>query len=319
MKMNAIREAKKSRIEDYFKNSFMQMRVFSNSKDVSDLFQRLVKYHKDTKVSATGNYSVTTSEYQQIYSTHGALLNRFQEDSGYYDVFVICAKHGHVMYSAARESDLGENLGHGRYKNTGLADLWNKVVRTGKPAVVKMAPYAPSNDEPAMFAGYPIRDSKGSLIGLVAFQIPLDQINRIMNERTGMGKTGESYLVGADQLMRSDSFLDPTHHSVKASFRNPVKGKVATEASIDALAGKTNTKVVVDYNGNPVLSSYTSIKIGDIIWGLLVEIDVAEAFSPVDANGEEFFAKYVELYGYYDLFLVNPNGYIFYTAAKESD
>ncbi|MBI4968051.1 MAG: hypothetical protein HZC25_08015 [Rhodospirillales bacterium] len=52
----------------------------------------------------------------------------------------------------------------------------------------------------------------------------------------GMGRTGETYLVGPDKLMRSDSFLDKTNHSVKASFANPARGKVDTKASQAALA-----------------------------------------------------------------------------------
>ena len=318
-KLTSLRQMKKNQIEDYFNNAFLQMKVFGQGKDVYDLFQRLVKYHNDTKVSATGNYNVETLEYRQIYTKYGAIISKFKEDSGYYDVFIICAKHGHVMYSAAKESDLGENLGHGRYKNSGLASLWAKVGRTGQAAVEDMKPYAPSNDEPAMFAGYPISDPKGGVLGVIAFQVSLAQINRIMNQRAGLGKTGETYLVGPDQLMRSDSFLDPQNHSVNASFKNPSKGSVNTEASKAALSGETGAGIIIDYNGNSVLSAYTPVEIGDLTWGLLAEIDVAEAFSPVDEEGNEFYKKYIDLYGYYDLFLMNPDGYVFYSAAKEAD
>ena len=53
--------------------------------------------------------------------------------------------------------------------------------------------------------------------------IAIPAINRIMKERAGMGESGESYLIGQDLLMRSDSFLDPDNHSVNASFKNPSK------------------------------------------------------------------------------------------------
>ncbi len=52
---------------------------------------------------------------------------------------------------------------------------------------------------------------------------------------------------------------------------------------------------------------------------MLSDIDVAEAFSPVDDKGGEYFKKYQEAYGYYDLFLINPDGYVFYTATREAD
>ncbi|NQU64552.1 MAG: hypothetical protein HQ517_09765 [SAR324 cluster bacterium] len=88
--------------------------------------------------------------------------------------------------------------------------------------------------------------------------------------------------------MRSDSLLDAEFHSVAASFKNSAKGKVDTQASRAALSGKVDADTVIDYNGNPVLLAYSLIKIGDITWGVLAEGNVAEAFSPVDAQGNEF-------------------------------
>jgi methyl-accepting chemotaxis protein len=98
-----------------------------------------------------------------------------------------------------------------------------------------------------------------------------------MQFRAGYGKTQEDYLVGPDFLMRSDSYLDPKNHSVKASFANPQRGKCDTEASRRALRGESDTKIITDYNGNPVLSAFRPLKIGDdLTWALISEIDVAE-------------------------------------------
>ncbi|MEA1967995.1 MAG: methyl-accepting chemotaxis protein [Thermodesulfobacteriota bacterium] len=318
-KLGAIQLSKKTAIETYCDDMFMKMSIFAGSKDVSLLYDKLMIYHNDMNTSPTGNYDVSTQKYQQIWETLGAPIKEFYEASGVYDVFLLCAKHGHVMYSAAKESDLGENLGHGKYKDSGLGNLWAKIVNSGKPSIVDMVPYAPSNGDPAMFAGYPIKDKSGSVTGVIAFQLPLDQINKVMNTRYGLGQTGESYLVGADKLMRSDSFFDPENHTVKASFGNPDKGRVATEASQAALAGKSGQDVILDYNGKPVLSCYAPLNIMDLSWAIITEIDVAEAFSPKDEQGNYFFEKYTQIYGYYDLFLINSDGYCFFSAAKEAD
>ncbi|MDQ1341262.1 MAG: methyl-accepting chemotaxis protein, partial [Campylobacterota bacterium] len=117
----------------------------------------------------------------------------------------------------------------------------------------------------------------GRFEAVLAFQISDAAINKIMQHREGYGKSQEDYLVGPDELMRSDSFLEPKNHSLKASFANPSLGSVDTEASRESLAGKTGTKVVIDYNGNPVLSSFSTINIGeDFKWAILSEIDEAE-------------------------------------------
>ena len=225
-KLEATQQAKKSAIETYFDDILLKMEIFAKGRDIKMLYDRLVTYHDDMKTSPNGKYDVSTQEYRQIWTTLGAPLEQFYKKSGVYDVFLLCSKHGHVMYSAAKESDLGENLRHGRYKDSGLGTLWSKIVNSGEPYLVDMSPYAPSNNDPAMFAGYPITDKSGSLIGIIAFQLPLDQINKVMGTTFGLGDIGETYLVGPDKLMRSDSILDPGNHSVRASFDNPQKGSI---------------------------------------------------------------------------------------------
>ena len=319
-KLEAIQMAKKAQIENYFKTTFLQMGVFAKSRDVYRLYEELIRYQRNTGATETSSYDTATINYQGIYEQFGLRLSDFQQESGYYDVFILCAKYGHVMYSAVRKSDIGTNLVYGKYKESGLAKIWKKVITSGEAGMVDFEPYAPSNNEPAAFAGYPIRDEMyGSIVGVVVFQMPLDQINSIVQQRYGLGKTGETYLVGSDNLMRSDSFLDPVNHSVKASFANPDKGRVDTESVRDALLGKNGARVIIGYNGNPVLSCYDPLKVMDITWAIICEIDVAEAFSPVDKDGNEFYKKYIKMYGYYDLFLINPDGYVFYTVTKESD
>jgi methyl-accepting chemotaxis protein len=96
-----------------------------------------------------------------------------------------------------------------------------------------------------------------------------------------MGETGETYLVGSDKLMRSDSTTDPDTHSVKASFADPSKGSVDTEASRDALAGNTGAEIITDYLGHSVLSAYTPVQFGDATWAMLAEISEDEAFAAV--------------------------------------
>ena len=318
-KLTAVREIKKKQMEDYFARTFVEVETFSRSRDISDLHYNLSRYHEESGAGVQDPYNVTTPEYEEIRQKFGSNVFRFRQDRGFYDIYVISADYGHVMYTAAKESDLGTSLKSGPYKDSGLAELWKKVVETGQPAIVDFRPYAPSNNEPAAFIGYPMKDDYGRVIGVMAVQLSIDHINTIMTERSGLGKTGETYLVGPDFLMRSDSVLDPVNRSIKASFADPGSGRVETEASKSALSGQSGADVILNANRKPVLSAWTPVKIGNITWGLLAEIDVAEAFCPVDGEGRDFFANYVEVYGYYDLFLINPDGYIFYTVAKEPD
>ncbi len=148
----------------------------------------------------------------------------------------------------------------------------------------EMKPYAPSNDAPAMFIVTPSY-LDGQYIGSIGLQISNEAINQIMQERSGMGETGETYLVGPDKKMRSDSYLDPIGHSVTASFKGSVEENgVDTKATREALAGNSGAEIIIDYNGNPVLSVYSPIDLyNGVRWATIAEIDLAEVEIPVSA------------------------------------
>jgi len=262
------------------------------------------------------------SAYSQLHEKVHPIIRNYLEKFGYYDIFLVDSETGDIVYSVFKELDYSTSLINGPYAQTNFGEAFRRANAAGnKDAVVLVdyAQYTPSYEAPASFIASPIFNEDNEKIGIAMFQMPIDRLNTIMSERSGLGETGETYLVGPDKLMRSDSYLDPEHHSVMASFRFPETGKVDTDAVRAGLAGKTGSEVIVDYNDNPVLSAYAPLEIGDFTWVLLAEIDVAEAFCPVDKDGKYFFAKYIDKYGYYDLFLINPNGYVFYTVAREDD
>jgi methyl-accepting chemotaxis protein len=203
------------------------------------------------------------------------------EEYGYYDLFLIHPE-GHVFYTVTREADYGTNMVDGKYSDSNLGKLTRRVMQSKSYGIADFEPYAPSNGQPAGFIARPVvRGGEVQLV--VALQLSLEAINGIMQQRDGMGETGETYLVGPDKRMRSDSYLDPEGHSVLASFAGTVENNgVDTEAAELALNGRTDAKVITDYNGNPVLSAFTPVSVGETTWALLAEIDEAEVMQPIN-------------------------------------
>ncbi|MEI4551938.1 methyl-accepting chemotaxis protein [Pseudoalteromonas spongiae] len=205
-------------------------------------------------------------------------FKRFIETNQYYDLFLIDL-NGDIFYSVAKESDYQTNLLDGPYAQSGLASLFNETMLNQSFNIIDFSAYAPSNNEPAAFIAQPIRQN-GEIKGVIALQLSITKINTLMQQREGMGETGESYIVGQDHRMRSDSFLDPVGRSVKASFAgNITDNGVSTLAVTKGLNGISNTEIIQDYNDNAVLSAYMPITFGDINWVLISEIDAAEAFA----------------------------------------
>jgi len=257
----AVREIKKSQVEGYFAEREGDIKVLSGT------VEKILDF--------SSSEALNTSAHNQ-----NEYFDNFIKAYGYYDFFLI-DNSGEIFYTLTKEADYQTNLVTGKYNNSGLGKLFKKVQSSGKFAMSDFSNYAPSNGDPAGFIALPLTTNSGISV-VVALQLSIEKISEVMQQRAGMGETGESYLIGSDLLMRSDSFLDPEGHSVGASFSGTVKSNgVDTVGAKLAIKGEVGQKIIIDYNGNPVLSAYTPIDINGIRWALLSEIDVAEAFESI--------------------------------------
>lgn len=118
--------------------------------------------------------------------------------------------------------------------------------------------------------GFILNTSKGPKIEAIDYS----DIQKILLERTGMGKSGETYLVGQDFRMRSESRFFPD----KKPYDIPVK----TKGVISALKGVNGRGILVDYRGIPVYSVYSLIQISNLKLVILSEIDVSEVTKPLE-------------------------------------
>ena len=74
-----------------------------------------------------------------------------------------------------------------------------------------------------------------------------------------------------------------------------------------------------NYLNQYVLSAWSPFTFEKFNWVIVSEMAVSEVLNARDEKGAEFYASYVELNQYYELFLIHPDGEIFYTVAKDVD
>jgi sigma-B regulation protein RsbU (phosphoserine phosphatase) len=164
-------------------------------------------------------------------------------------------------------------------------------------------PYHPSYNSAAAFIASPIFDGE-EMVGVLAFQMPIDRINQIMtNDQNwadvGLGESGETYIVAGDFKLRNQSrfliedsenyfrMIESTGTSAATvdQIRNLNTSiglqEVRTEGTRDALAGHSDTRIFEDYRGVAVLSSYRPLDIDGLNWVIMSEIDEAEAFAAI--------------------------------------
>ena len=247
------------------------------------------------------------SEYTKAHRRFHEYLTNVILQFGFYDVFLIDLERGDIVYTAYKETDFATNLYSGPYRESNLARLTRQLRQNSdirKPQIIDFESYRPSYGAPAAFIGIPIVKNSQTL-GALVLQLPVDEIDNIMTgnknwKLDGLGDSGETYLVGEDYLMRSISrfYLEDTIGYKTALVELGVDEKkvdlmynlgttikhqrVRTEAVESALSGKTETKIVNDYRGVPVLSAFSKLKIDGLNWAILSEIDLAEAEKPVE-------------------------------------
>jgi methyl-accepting chemotaxis protein len=307
-----------SAIKNYYENEFDRVFIENNDgksantsnllSSISDnaLFLQQDYIAKNSNPLGSKDALVKTqngSAYDILHQEYHPTLRKYLQTYGFYDIFIVEPDSGHIVYSVFKELDYATSLKTGPYKNSGLAEAFTQgmaLQNEDDTVLIDFAPYLPSYDAAASFIASPImRD--GERFGILIFQMPIDGINNIMTNKqswrdTGFGESGETYLVGGDGLLRSQSrflledkaaYLQAMKKAVDSSTlaqidaRNSAIGlqKIDNDSSQNALAGRSDITYIDDYRGEPVVSAYTPIQVLGLNWALLSEIDQQEAFS----------------------------------------
>lgn len=245
------------------------------------------------------------SDYSEIHEKYHLIFQNLIQKFGYYDLFLINANTGDIVYSVYKETDYATSLYTGPYQQSNLSTVLRAVEENpeaGSIQIVDFQPYRPSYMAPAAFLAGPIYNGP-HLIGVLAIQLPVDEINAVMTgnenwQEEGLGQTGEVYLIGSDFRMRSISrFLVED----KASYLRALRSSGTPEQTIDQIdrfettillqpvetdssresLSNTGLRLGRDYLGEAVLSSFSPLQIQGLEWAILAEIDQFEAYQPV--------------------------------------
>ncbi len=314
-------------VRDYYDDEYLP-RLNSNVKDKREIEQYwpeddeaiILQYHyianNQNSVGSKDNLEMAAdaSQYSRIHSKYHPIIRDYLKRFGYYDIFLVDAQTGHIVYSVFKEVDFATSLLTGPYKDTNFARSFKEARNATNKEFVKLVDfefYDPSYADPASFIASPIFDGDKK-IGVLVFQVPVNEINRVMTGNynwrdEGLGESGETYIVGSDYKMRNDSrffieepdryieLLEQTGtdkeeiNMINSHSTSIMLQEIRTEAVEDALKGNTNVKIIDDYRGIPVLSSYSPLSIKDVKWVMLSEIDKAEAFLSLYTIGERIY------------------------------
>ena len=248
------------------------------------------------------------SSYSHAHKNFHPHVRNYIEKFNFYDALMIDSATGSVVYSVSKEIDLGTNLLSGPFSKSSLAKAFEAARNSTDKNFSVLTDldhrYSPSYNRPSMFIVAPIiKDNKN--IGVLALQISIEQTNRVMTNNNqwatyGMGKSGESFILGDDLLMKTEArdmiekpegFIDSLKNSnLSQDIIKEIQGektvinnlKYDSEHAKEIFAGKSNIlDVEKDYRNSDVLIAAAPLNIAGLKWAIVAEVDEDEAFAPV--------------------------------------
>ena len=245
------------------------------------------------------------TQYTRFHTRFHPIFRKVVDEFGYYDLFLI-DNSGNIVYSVFKEVDFGTSLLIGPYARSGLADVFKEAQKqnSGYVAIVDFDFYTPSYGAPAAFMATPLYEGT-ELVGVMAIQLPVDEINSVMTNggnwrADGLGETGETFLVGADNKMRSDSrvllerpdmyFEALEEQAVAPDIVDRIRQlntsvldqKAESDAVNLAIEGKSGKQEITNYLGEAALSAYAPLNIRGVDWVIVSEIESGEIFAPIN-------------------------------------
>jgi methyl-accepting chemotaxis protein len=257
--LTVVRDSKASEISKLFSELKRELRLLGEN----DLIKENLEQLKYAAVLADNGQS--NSNYNRI----DRLIRRYREEFSWENVYLL-DKEANLVYSSAETDDFSTNLEAGPYKNSLLAEAYRKGMRS--ESTLDFSYYEPLDKEVG-FLTVPVYKDE-NIQGVLALEIPTEEINNIMEKKELKEETGKTFLIGSDYLMRSNTSFIETD-----TFLNY---RVETEAAKKALAQERGIILNSDYSGEKVYSAFTPLNIDGLNWALISEVDQAEVQAPIN-------------------------------------
>ena len=265
--LEGIREGRAQQVEQYITN------IMHDTTSIADM--PLVDYYADDFVEAYGEgidshqYDYVEGEYREPYEE--VIEHRELED------ILLIDPEGEVVFTAEELDDLAGNVEEDQ-ADTQLASAYNEAVELGQDGeeaayFSDFDHYEPAGEISAFSAAPVLDDDTGEMIAVLAFRVPVHDLNQMMVHEEGLGETGEAFLVGSDARLRSSSrFMEE-------------EVILAEEIEIDAvdraLAGDSGHVSAENHRGEEVLLSYQPLQMSGVEWAVITTLAEDEAFAAV--------------------------------------
>ncbi len=132
------------------------------------------------------------SGYSEAHAIHHPLLRALMENAGMSDLLLVDPETGDVVYSTKKRIDLGTNSLNGRYVESGLGEVVDKLttVAVGNSVISDSFFYVPTRGAPVILPGGSGPKSGSDVVGAVVTEVPVEALTSIMTAQQDWATLG---------------------------------------------------------------------------------------------------------------------------------
>lgn len=214
-----------------------------------------------------------TPEPQVSYDVNG-FLNEIKATQGYENVYII-EKNGTIKYST------NSSLGAG----SKLIDPDLNTFSTAAQRVYFSNIYKNKSNNFFILGGAPIIHPSGTR-SILIFEIAMDPVHAIVNDYTGLGKTGEIILAKIDTNSHRINALNTVRNDTSSNVKAIKEGASIGKAMQEAVSGNSGSGIRTDYRGAETVAAWRFIP--NVDWGLVAKVDTDEILAETRALRNNF-------------------------------
>ncbi|MEL7333503.1 MAG: sensor histidine kinase, partial [Cyanobacteria bacterium J06560_2] len=254
-RLSVASSLKEAQIDKWVQSQYQDILLLANLPDVQAKTASLLA-QSDTESPSDGSPPAYEA-IAQTFNSIGETKPNLQEIS-------ILSEGGIILFSTNQQLQ-------NKYQPLGATTTYFTADKTDvKPTFYS----SPITGDAAITFATPILDEANQRIAVLSVTLNLEEIDELIREKTGLGFTGQTYLIG--RLERKNTFIasDPAQGTQFADGVSSVGIDAATQ-------NQDGSGLYDNFEGTPVLGVYQWLERENL--ALLAEIDQSEAFAPARA------------------------------------
>lgn len=289
--LSSLATIAKSRISEYFDNSKEFAQALGEDRLIEGLFLAYEGAFFGAGNDVGEDVEIIGGTFDKLDALYGPRMKKLLKNYGFENILLINLD-GQVVFSGKSDPKslfLGKNVEAGSLGESSLGKCFlDSKDRKDKKINFYDFQYYPHVNKAKAFLcvkAYAEFDHlsegihKGDDMGIVVAELDLSIMNTILGQRAGMGETGQSYVVGPDQMLRSDFYLESDKFNIHSSLEKSLK--LNSLGVTKALAGDSGFIFTLGSLGEEVAMEFKSIDVYGNKWAIISEKSEREIFASI--------------------------------------